>query len=58
MESLELVVRKVIDRHDKMVKVVAYDLKESRDKWVIFKSADPYEIVDGVCVKLFKPWYV
>lgn len=55
---LHLVIRKVVDRQEKRIQVIAYDVLEQKNRWVLFRPSDLHEIAEGVTVKLFFPWLV
>lgn len=54
--AMHLVIRKIVDVQDKMVQVIAYDVKENMDRWALFKPHDMLEFVEGACVMLYSPW--
>lgn len=54
---LNLFIRKITEKQEKMMVVLAYDLIEERDRWVMLKTGDVHDIVaEGGIVKLYWPW--
>lgn len=57
-DTLNLFIRKVIERQDKHVQTLAYDIKNAKDRWVILRPSDLREIEEGTFVQIYPPWCV
>ncbi|CAL8121892.1 unnamed protein product [Orchesella dallaii] len=52
---LPLLIRS-IERQDKLMKATAYNFKDEKHLYILFKPLDVYEIKEGVFLKLYQPW--